>query len=106
MFPVENTDQLAARSLRAGCRDVDREDESLPVAADVPQVAAKRPGKFEEYLWHGGRERRRRVDVNRHHEEIVGVQVLTAEEDFFSVSAPMEHGLHAILRYAPFPFAR
>ena len=69
-------------SLRACGGDIYRKDKSLPVAADVPEIAAERARQLEQQLGRGGCERRRGRDIHRHHEKLVGLEVLARGKTF------------------------
>src|SRR5438876_479026 len=78
--------------------------ESLPVAADVSEVAPEGAGQFEQQLRRARAEAGSGRDIDRHDEELVGVQIQAAEENLLAVRAPVQHGVHAVFRHLPFLF--
>src|SRR5271165_519639 len=84
---------LSPGSLRGFIRGhIDGKDKALAVAADGADVAIDGPWQSEKHLGGGGAERRRGFHIRSHHDQVVGIEFLGAEENLFAVVAPVQHG--------------
>src|SRR5881296_1556666 len=84
-FMLQNLRRPLFRLGRSGGGHVHGKNKSLPVAADVPEVSTEGSGQFEQQLRRARAERRRGRDLDRHHQQLIGLQVQAAEKKLLAV---------------------